>query len=117
MGALAQGSFDAADEVRNFDKGRAELVKVEGHTIGRFTMEPGWKWSEAVKPMVGTERCELEHIGVVLSGTMRVQTEDGESDLSSGGAYRIPPGHDAWVVGDEAFVALEFQSAADYAKS
>lgn len=116
MGQLTRASFEDPGEVRNFDKGKAELVDLGGATIGRFTFQPGWRWSESVKPVAGTDRCESEHLGVALSGSLRVLTDEGEFDVDSGAAYHIPPGHDAWVLGEEDFVGLEFKSAASYGK-
>jgi hypothetical protein len=120
MARHIERSFDAPDETRTFDKGRVDVVKLEGQTVGRINLEPGWKWSECVKPIVGTESCQGHHIGYVLSGTMHVVMDDGdEFDGRPGEAYEIQPGHDAWVTGDDRFSALEFESktAANYAKS
>jgi hypothetical protein len=112
-------NFDSPDESRTPDKTRVELVRVGGTTAGRFTFEPGWKWSECIKPVVGTDSCQARHVGIVQSGRMHVSHQDGtELDLGAGDAYVIEPGHDAWVVGDERFVGLEFEgrSAEDYAR-
>jgi quercetin dioxygenase-like cupin family protein len=82
-------------------------VRIGGTTAGRFAFEPGWRWSECIKPVAGTDNCQARHVGVVQSGTLRVAHDDGsEVDLRAGDAYVIEPGHDAWVVGDERFVAL-----------
>jgi hypothetical protein len=119
MGA-AQKSFDNPDETRTFDKGKVEIVNLDTHTVGRATFEPGWKWSECVKPIAGTESCEAHHVGVVLAGSLHVVLDDGtEMDTTVGGAYEIPPGHDAWVTSDEPAILLEVQSetAQQYAKS
>ncbi len=117
MADLETKNLDAPEETRSFDKGMAELVSVGGATIGRFTFNPGWKWSESVKPIVGTDRCQNHHQGVSLTGHMHVVGEDGtEIEIGPGEAYNIPPGHDAWVVGGEPFVGFEFKSAAQYAK-
>ena len=89
-------------------------------SAARFTFEPGWKWSECVKPVVGTDSCQVHHVGIVQSGRMHVRHDDGtEREIGPGEAYVIEPGHDAWVVGDETFVGFEFdsRSADEYAKA
>ncbi len=83
----------------------------------RYPFQPGWRWSECIKPVVGTDSCQVEHIGYVVSGTLHVTHEDGsEGETKPGDVYRIAPGHDGWVVGDEPAVLVEFQGAANYAK-
>jgi hypothetical protein len=112
--------FDSPDETRKPDKTQVDVVHLGGTTVGRFAFEPGWQWSECIKPVAGTESCQARHVGVVHSGRLAVKHEDGtEVEIAAGDAYVIEPGHDAWVVGDERFVAFEFeQRAADeYAKS
>ncbi len=119
MAGLVVGDFESPDETRKPDKTRVDVVKMGGNTAARLTLEPGWKWSECVKPVVGTESCQVRHVGVVQSGTMHVTHEDGtEGEIGPGEAYVIEPGHDAWVVGDETFVGFEFESptAEVYAK-
>ena len=119
MAGVESKSFDSPDETRTPDKTKVELVKMGSVTAGRFTFEPGWKWSECIKPVAGTDSCQLRHVGVVESGRLHVVHNDGtEGEVSAGSSYVIEPGHDAWVVGDEAFVGYEFesQSAEDYAK-
>ena len=119
MAGIETGSFDAPDETRAPTKTKIEVVHVGGTTAARTTFEPGWKWSECIKPVVGTDSCQARHVGTALSGQLHVVHEDGsETDVSFGSVYVIEPGHDAWVVGDEPFVGLEFESktAADYAK-
>ena len=114
---LEAQSMDEADEVRRFEGGRMELVSVGGSTIGRGIFEPGWRWSEAIKPLVGTESCENSHFGYVISGSMMIRMDDGEEyQVSQGDALHIAPGHDAWTVGDEACVILEVRSAEQYAQ-
>ncbi len=111
--------YDSAEEVRTPSKTRVEVVDLGGVAAARFTFEPGWKWSECVKPVAGTDSCQARHIGVVQEGTIHVVHDDGtELDLGPGDAYLIEPGHDAWVVGDEQFVGLEFEprSAEEYAR-
>jgi hypothetical protein len=112
--------FDSPDETRTPDKTQVDVVRLGDTTAARFAFEPGWKWSECVKPVVGTDRCQVRHVGVVQSGRLAVRHEDGsEAEVGPGQAYLIEPGHDAWVVGDERFVALEFESrsAEEYARS
>ena len=112
--------FDSPDETRSPDKTRVDVVRLGDTTAARFAFEPGWKWSECVKPVVGTDSCQVRHVGVVQSGRLAVRHEDGsEAQVGPGQAYVIEPGHDAWVVGDERFVALEFESgsAEKYATS
>lgn len=117
MSGLESKSFDNADEVRTPDKTTVEVVRLAGATAGRFTFQPGWKWSECVKPKAGTDTCQAHHVGAVVSGTMHVAMEDGDSmDLGPGDAYVIPSGHDAWNTGDVPVVLFEFESAEGYAK-
>ncbi len=110
--------FDAPDETRAPDKTRVDVVRLGDTTAARVAFEPGWKWSECVKPVVGTDSCQLRHVGVVQSGRLAVSHEDGsEAEVGPGQAYLIEPGHDAWVVGDEPWVTVDFsQESADYAK-
>ena len=110
-------SLNMPEEVRKFDKGKVELVNVAGATIGRATFEPGWKWSTCVKPIANTNSCQAAHFGYQVSGTMTTRMDDGTERTSKGGdVLNIPPGHDAWVVGNEAVVVLDFQGMVDYAK-
>jgi hypothetical protein len=111
--------FDSPDETRSPDKTRVDVVRLGGTTAARLAFEPGWKWSECVKPVAGTDSCQVRHVGVVQSGRMAVRHDDGtEAQIGPGEAYVIEPGHDAWVVGDERFVGLEFESRAaeEYAR-
>jgi hypothetical protein len=111
-------NMESPEEKRTPEKSTISVVRVGGTEVGRFTFEPGWKWSECIKPVVGTDSCQVEHLGYVVSGRMQLVHDDGsEADLGPGDAYRIAPGHDAWVVGDEPFVGIEFSSAAQFAKS
>jgi hypothetical protein len=106
----------SATDVRKFDKGHMDVVRVGGMAIGRGVFEPGFKWSECIKPIVQTESCELQHVGYVLEGEMRVAMDDGEEiDIKQGEAIHISPGHDAWTVGDRACVVLEVMGAKDFA--
>lgn len=110
-------SHDAPDEVRSPDKTRVEVVQLEGYTIGRFNFEPGWRWSECIKPVVKTDYCQLSHVGHAVSGCLKVRMKDGtEKTIRAGESYTIPPGHDAWVEGDKKFVGLEVLSADVFAK-
>jgi quercetin dioxygenase-like cupin family protein len=116
MDELALERFDSPDEVREFENGRFELVKVGGMTIGRATYEPGWRWSEHVGPSAGTDSCQVEHVGMVVSGRAAVRMDDGtERVMEPGDLFHVPPGHDSWVVGDEPYVSLHFLGADEYA--
>src|SRR3954451_11873074 len=111
--------FDSPDETRTPDKTRVDVVHMGRATAARMTFEPGWRWSECVKPVAGTESCQARHVGVVHAGRLAIKHEDGtEVEVGPGQAYAIEPGHDAWVVGDERFVGFEFESRAaeEYAK-
>jgi hypothetical protein len=110
-------SFSKPDETRPFEKGKAELVTLGGKVVGRATFEPGWRWSTCVKPIAKTASCESAHFGYQLSGTMKVKMDDGqERTIKAGEAFEIPPGHDAWVEGNETVVCVDFQGLSDYAK-
>ena len=110
--ATDKKSLDEPDEVRTPDKTRVELVTMEETTFGRITFQPGWRWSECVKPVAGTDSCQTRHIGYAISGRLHVVHEDGtELDVAPGDASIIEPGHDAWVVGDEPYVGIEMSSA------
>ena len=110
--------FESPDEVRQFPKGRLEIVHINGQTLGRATYEPGWKWSAHVGPGVNASRCTVEHLGIVLSGHATAAFEDGRVfDLTPGTVFYIPPEpHDSWVVGDEEYVSLHLLGAGAYAK-
>ncbi len=119
MAGATSRNLDAPDETRTPDKTLVQSVQLDGAKVGRITLQPGWKWSECIKPIVGTDSCQVHHLGVILSGAMRVEHNDGSAiDLASGEVYEIQPGHDAWVVGDDVVVGLEFDptTAATYAK-
>ena len=119
MASITGKSFDSPDETRTPEKTKMDVVDLGGVKAARLTAQPGWKWSECIKPTVGGDSCQTRHLGVVASGTIHVAHDDGtELDLSAGDAYVIEPGHDAWVVGNEAFVGYEFDTsaAASYAK-
>ncbi len=109
---LQAKSHSSTDEVRTPPKTRVEVVHLEGFTIGRFTFEPGWRWSECIKPVVKTEHCQLSHVGYVISGQLTIRLKDGtQQTIGAGESYAIPPGHDAWVEGKQPFVGLEVISA------
>jgi hypothetical protein len=118
MAEVETRSFDAPDEVRKFEgNGQALVVDVAGQTVGRGTFEPGWKWSVNVKPIAGTDSCQVSHLGYVLSGRMRVFMDDGsQTDIGPGEVVAIPPGHDAEVLGDEPCEMVDFGEFGDYAK-
>lgn len=110
--------FGTPDEVREFPKGRLELIKIGEATIGRAVFEPGWRWSTSLKPIVKTKSCEAPHFQYHVSGVLRVRMDDGsEFDCRPGDVSLIPSGHDGWVVGDEAVVVVDFQGMVDYAKA
>jgi len=110
-------SLGAADEVRTFPKGKLELVHMEGGTVGRLTLEPGWKWSEHVKPIAGTESCVAPHFQYHISGRLRIRMDDGqELEARPGDVTVLPMGHDAWVVGDEPVVIVDWHGATEYAR-
>ena len=110
--------FEEPDEVREFEKGRFEIVHIGGLTIGRATYQPGWKWSEHVRPLAGTEFCEVEHVGLVLSGRATAAMIGGSVvELTPGTMFYVPAAsHDSWVVGDEPYVSLHFLGAEHYTK-
>ena len=110
--------FDQPDEVREFDKGRLEVVTIAGQTLGRAIYQPGWKWSVHVGPLTGKTRCTAEHLGIVLAGHATAAFDDGRVfNLTKGAIFYIPPDpHDSWVVGDEPYVSLHLLGAGTYAK-
>ena len=112
MPRLQSRPFATPDEVRSFPHGSAEVVKLDEAVVGRAVYEPGWRWTTAMPPIAGTPTCELHHLGYSISGLMHVVTDDGqELDILPDSIYEIPSGHDAWVVGDEPWVTLEWTSA------
>jgi quercetin dioxygenase-like cupin family protein len=118
MAGIEVKSFNSPDETRPFaDKGNAEIVNIGGGTVMRARFEPGWRWSEHIKPIAGTESCESPHFLYMLSGRMKVVMNDGtEGEAGAGDVARIEPGHDAWVVGDEPVEAIDFGPSPAYAK-
>jgi class 3 adenylate cyclase len=118
MPRLQSRPFSAPDEVRTFPHGSAKLLKLDEAAIGRAVYEPGWRWSTAIRQIAGTSSCELHHLGYSVSGLMHVVTNDGqELDILPDSVYEIPSGHDAWVVGDEPWVTLEWTSAREFGVS
>jgi hypothetical protein len=120
MDSMETRSMDRPDETRTPDKTTVGVVHLGGASVARMTLEPGWRWSECIKPVVGGDSCQAPHLGYVVAGRLHVSTDDGmEGDIGPGDSYRLAPGHDAWVVGNEPFTALEFESktADTYAKA
>jgi hypothetical protein len=119
MASIETKSMDRPDERRTPEKTDVSVVHLGDATVARLSVEPGWTWASCIKPLVGTESCQAAHLGYVVTGTLHITADDGaESDLTAGDTYRLEPGHHAEVVGDQPFVALEFESktAETYAK-
>ncbi|MGW1776539.1 cupin domain-containing protein [Streptomyces sp. NPDC002104] len=119
MSGIVRRAFDAADETRPFEDGmgRLDLLETEQGLVGRAVFEPGWQWSKHVKPIAGTDSCEAPHVGYVVSGRMNIVMDDGEdTEVQAGDFIQIAPGHDAWVLGEEPCVVLDWQGYGDYAK-
>jgi hypothetical protein len=118
MPGIESADFSSPAETRTPPKSQIDLVNIAGGQIGRYTFQPGWRWSECIKPIVNTESCQVEHIGYVVSGGFRITHNDGtEIDIKAGSVYHIAPGHDGWNMGSEPVVVVEFQGAANFAKS
>jgi len=110
--------FARPDETRPFPLGRLELISIGGADIGRLVLDPGWRWSEHVKPIAGTDLCEAPHFQYHVAGTLRIRTGGGEEfDAVPGMVTSLPAGHDAWVVGDEPVIVVDWFGASDYARS
>ena len=119
MSTLVKKSWDTPDEVKSPDKTYVATLNFGTMAATKIVAQPGWKWSECIKPMVGTESCQKNHVGVCIKGKLMITHEDGSSiEVGAGDAYTCAPGHDAWVVGDEEFIGFEFDSstASTYAK-
>jgi hypothetical protein len=102
-------SFETPDEAMAFEHGRAQMIKMGESTVGRFTFEPGWRWSECIKPIAKTDSCQVHHVGYVVTGRLHVLGDDGsEAEFAPGDAYEVLPGHDGWVVGEETYTSVEF---------
>jgi mannose-6-phosphate isomerase-like protein (cupin superfamily) len=119
MSRMQKKNLDSSpDETRTFDKGKIELANMGDVTIGRAVLEPGWSWEKCVKPLVKTNSCQVPHTGYMISGKMKVVMDDGaEEEFGAGDAITVPPGHNAWVVGNDPVVALDFIGSKDYAKN
>ena len=117
MSQMEKKTLSTPDEKRSFDKGQVELVTLGGVAFGRATLQPGWKWSTCVKPLVNTESCQAPHLQYHVSGRLRVRMDDGsEDEFSPGEVSLLPPGHDAWVVGNEPVVVIDISGMTNYAK-
>ncbi|MCC9311711.1 cupin domain-containing protein [Kitasatospora sp. RB6PN24] len=119
MAGLIRRSLDAPEEVRPFEGGMGELalVNLDAGPVGRAVFQPGWRWSKHVKPIAKTESCQAAHMCYFVSGRMKVVMDDGEEmEFGPGDFMNCPPGHDAWIVGNEACVVIDWQGFADYAK-
>ena len=117
MASAERKDLRSPDETRTFEKGNVDLVNIGGGTVGRLTLQPGWRWSQHVKPIAKTEWCEAPHFQYHASGKLHVQMADGdEFDVGPGEIAALPSGHDAWVVGDEPVVLIDFFGASNYAK-
>lgn len=117
MAHIIKKNFDAPDETRPIAKGKVDIVNFDDLQPMRTTFEPGWRWSESIKPIAKTDSCQVLHLTYVVSGRMGVRMDDGsEVEFGPGDVGVIPPGHDAWVVGDEPVVGIDFRGGAIYAK-
>jgi len=118
MASAEQKRFDKADETRTFEYGRVDLIRIGDSEIGRLTLEPGWRWSTHVKPLAGTDWCEAPHFQYHVAGILHIQMTDGtEFDAVPGDVTALPQGHDAWVVGDEPVVVVDWWGASEYARA
>ena len=116
--AAEKKNWRTPDETRKFEKGKAELIQIGGGVVGRLTLEPGWRWSKHVKPIARTEWCEAPHFQYHVSGRLHIQNKDGsEFEAGPGDVTALPSGHDAWVVGDEPVVVIDWAGASRYAKT
>ena len=115
---LQRRRFSESSDVRRFPNGRVEVVEMDDHVVGQMVYEPGWRWSVDVKPLAGTDACQYHHIAYTVSGRLRAQMPDGtELEVGPGDVFEIPPGHDAWVVGDEPWVGVDFEAMRTYGRS
>lgn len=118
MASMEHKNFASSDETRTFEKGKVDLIDIGGGKVGRLTLQPGWRWSEHVKPIAGTEWCQAPHFQYQVSGRLHVVMEDGtEFDSVPGDVLVVPSGHDAWVVSDEPVEVIDWHGARNYAKS
>ncbi len=117
MAKPEQKRLNSPDETRTFEKGKLELITMGGGSIGRLTLQPGWRWSDHVKPIAGTKSCEAPHFQYHVSGRILIRMDDGtEFEAGPGDVTYLPSGHDAWVVGNEPVVMVDWHGATDYAK-
>ena len=117
MARLQRRRFSQPDEVRSIPNGSIDVVSLDDRVVGRMTYQPGWRWSKDVKPIAGTQTCQFHHVGVVITGRLRVEMTDGvELEIGPGDVFEIPPGHDAWVVGDDPWVSVDFEAMRTYAR-
>ena len=117
MQEIAHKEFAAADEVRSFPNGQADILVIGGDEVGRYVFQPGWRWSNDLKPIAKTDSCEAPHLIYCISGRMGIRMTDGtEGEIGPGDLASIAPGHDAWVVGDEPCIAVDFGGYSQYAK-
>ncbi|WP_156184656.1 cupin domain-containing protein [Allosalinactinospora lopnorensis] len=117
MSGAQHADFATPDETRSFGHGHLDIIRVDGGMIGRFQLEPGWRWSNDVKPIAGTDLCQNDHFAYQVSGTLRVRMADGtEFEVGPGEVAHTPPGHDAWVVGDEPVTMIDWGGATHYAE-
>ncbi len=115
---LQRRRFTEPSDTRTFPHGKVEVVELDDHVVGRMTYEPGWRWSTDVQPLAGTPSCQYHHFGVTTSGILRIQMLDGtELEIGPGDVFEIPPGHDAWVVGDDPWVSIDFEAMRTYARA
>lgn len=120
MGGITTVAFDHPDETRSFNHGHVDIVRIGTSTVAQLSLDPGWHWADDVKPLAGTEHCQVRHVGYMVSGRLKVIMQDGtEQEVEAGHAYVIEPGHDAMVVGNDRMVAIEFstEAAESYAKT
>ncbi len=113
MGGVTTVEFDRPDETRTFPHGQADIVRVGNATVARLSLDPGWHWASDVKPIAGTDTCQVRHVGYMVAGRLHVTMEDGtEQEIGPGQAYVIEPGHDARVVGNDKAISVEFSTPA-----
>ncbi len=118
MVGMQRKNMSSPDETRKFENGKIDITNLGETVVGKATFEPGWKWSTSVKPLVKTDSCQQAHTMYIISGKMKVKMNDGsEQEFSSGDAGVVPPGHDAWVVGSEPCIVIDFTGAKTYAQS
>jgi class 3 adenylate cyclase len=118
MARLQRRQFTDPDDIRKVPHGQIEVVELDDRVVGRLSYEPGWRWSVDIKPIAGTDTCQFHHFGVTLSGRVRVQMRDGiELEIGPGDVFEIPPGHDAWVIGEEPWVSVDFEAMRGYGRA